>query len=114
MAHPDDLIEHEVRVVAGRADHPVLDGVAPAVRLTTEQYWVQTDAGCDVLATTTHAVREGAAWHEPVTVPAVWTRRWGAGRVFACTLGHTVETLGDPWVSRVVEQGMVWAARRSG
>lgn len=111
VAHPDDLISHDIVVVPERSGHPVLAGVAPVLSLKSEQYWVQTDAHCEVLATTTHAVREGQPWQEPVTVPAVWTRQWGAGRVFACTVGHTVETLSDPWVSRVIEQGLLWAAR---
>ncbi|PWD51251.1 hypothetical protein C8046_11890 [Serinibacter arcticus] len=111
VAHPGDLIDHEIRVVPDRAEHPVLEGLEPTLALRSEQYWVQTDAADDVLVETTHAVREGQPWSEPVTVPVVWTRQWGAGRVFACTVGHSVETLADPWVFRVIEQGMVWAAR---
>ena len=35
-------------------------------------------------------------WHAPVTSPAVWTRRWGAGRVFVCAPGHLLADLEVP------------------
>lgn len=111
VAHPDDMIDHEIEVSADRSDHPVVAGIGPRIRLTTEQYWVQTDPLCDVLATTTHAVREGAPWREPATVPAVWTRHWGRGKVFACAVGHSVAELKIPEIRTMIERGILWAAR---
>ncbi|WP_402466333.1 ThuA domain-containing protein [Isoptericola aurantiacus] len=111
VAHPDDMVDHEIAVRPERADHPVVAGIGPRIRLTTEQYWVQTDPLCDVLVTTTHAPRDDVPWDEPVTVPAVWTRRWGRGKVFACTVGHGVDELRHPDVSAIIGRGLVWAAR---
>ncbi|MCK0116250.1 hypothetical protein BCE75_10910 [Isoptericola sp. CG 20/1183] len=111
VAHPDDMVDHEVVVRPDRADHPVVAGIGPTIRLTTEQYWLQTDPLCDVLATTTHAVRDGAPWREPVTVPVVWTRHWGRGKVFACAVGHTVADLKIPEIRTMIERGILWAAR---
>jgi type 1 glutamine amidotransferase len=79
--------------------------------LNTEQYWVLSDEYSEVLATTTLAARPWDAWTAPVTCPAVWTRRWGDGRVFVCTPGHRVEVLEDPNVRTIVERGMLWASR---
>ncbi|MFD0460179.1 ThuA domain-containing protein [Streptomyces violaceoruber] len=50
-------------------------------------------------------------WDEPVEFPVVWTRRWGAGRVFVCTLGHRVADLRVPQTAAIVGRGLVWAAR---
>ncbi|GAA4721938.1 ThuA domain-containing protein [Isoptericola chiayiensis] len=111
VAHPGDLVDHTVDVRPERADHPVVAGLPSRVDLTTEQYWIQHDPACDVLMTTTHRPRAGAPWHEPVTVPVTWTRRWGRGRVFACAIGHTVDDLRDPTVHEVISRGLVWAAR---
>lgn len=105
VAHPGDFVEHRVDVVS---THPVVAGLSGfAVR--TEQYWVLTDGLNDVHATTTFAGED--PWHAPLTVPAVWTRRWGAGRVFACTLGHAPADLAVPQVRTMVERGLLWAAR---
>lgn len=111
VAHPGDLVDHEVVVRPERADHPVVAGIGSRIRLTTEQYWLHTDPLCDVLATTTHAVGPETPWREPVTVPVAWTRRWGRGKVFACTVGHSVEDLQVPEIHTIVSRGLLWAAR---
>ncbi|MFC8923927.1 ThuA domain-containing protein [Cellulosimicrobium sp. NPDC057127] len=109
-AHPHDLVDHTIEVVAERADHEIVAGVG-TIALHSEQYWVLTDSLNDVLATTTIRSREGDPWHEPVVSPAVWTRRWGAGRVFVSTVGHQLADLEIPAVRTVVERGLLWAAR---
>lgn len=106
----DNYVEHRVEMTPAGADHPITAGLDD-FDLTTEQYWVLTDDLNDVLATTTTAVRGWEPWHRPVTCPAVWTRRWGSGRVFVATPGHRVETLEDPTVRTLVERGLLWAAR---
>ncbi|GAA2912737.1 ThuA domain-containing protein [Streptomyces violaceus] len=50
-------------------------------------------------------------WHRPVTSPAVWTRRWGAGRVLVTTPGHSLDVLEHPDVRTIIERGMLWATR---
>lgn len=77
----------------------------------TEQYWILTDSLIEVLADCVLVPGEGDEWLEPVTMPVVWTRRWGAGRIFATSLGHTVEVLEEPVVRSLIERGMMWAAR---
>ncbi|OLT45549.1 ThuA domain-containing protein [Cellulosimicrobium sp. CUA-896] len=109
-AHPHDLVDHTVEVVPERADHEVVAGIG-TISLHSEQYWVLADSYNDVLATTTIRAREGDPWHEPVVSPAVWTRRWGAGRVFVSTVGHQLADLEIPAVRTLVERGILWAAR---
>ncbi|GAA2985496.1 type 1 glutamine amidotransferase [Microbacterium terrae] len=106
----DNYLDHTVQLTdAGRA-HEIMRGLDDFA-LTTEQYWVLHDDLNDVLATTTHPVQPYHPWHRPVTSPAVWTREWGAGRVFVATPGHRVEVLVDPNVRTIIERGMLWAAR---
>lgn len=108
-AHPGDLVDHRVDIV--RTDHPVTAGLE-SFDLHSEQYWVQSDPLIDVLATTTIVPGPGDPWQEPMVSPAVWTRRWGRGRVFVCAPGHSVADLDVPQVRTIIERGMVWAARR--
>lgn len=69
------------------------------------------DGLLDVLATTTLPRREFDPWHREHVSPAIWTRRWGKGRIFAATPGHRVEVLENPNVRTIIERGMLWASR---
>ena len=106
----DNFVRYAVSMAPEAADHPVTAGIGD-FELTTEQYWVLADSYNDVLATTTQQVREWDPWHRPVTSPAVWTRRWGAGRVFVCTPGHDLDVLRHDAVNTLVKRGLLWASR---
>lgn len=106
----DCFVDYTVQVVPERRTHPIVDGIEEFA-LTTEQYWVLSDSLNDVLATTTLAARDFDAWHEPVVSPAVWTRRWGAGRIFVATPGHDLRTLGSRPLRTIIERGILWASR---
>lgn len=110
IAHPGNLVEHTVDIVPARADHPIVAGLG-RLQLRSEQYWVATDPMIDVLATTTLQARPGDPWTTPITCPAVWTRRWGAGRVFVATPGHLTSDLEVPELRTMIERGLLWAAR---
>jgi type 1 glutamine amidotransferase len=77
----------------------------------TEQYWVIADAYNDVLATTVFEPYPGGDFERPVTMPVVWTRQWGRGRVFVSTIGHRVADLEVPEVRAVTGRGLRWASR---
>ena len=109
-AHPGGFVEHEVAIVPERAGHEIVAGL-DRWRLDTEQYWVLTDELNDVLATTTFPVGDDTPWREEVTCPAVWTRRWGRGKVFVSTIGHKLEDLDHPDVRTLTERGLLWASR---
>jgi type 1 glutamine amidotransferase len=106
----DNFVRHTIDIVPERADHPIVAGISDFA-LTTEQYWVLSDDYNDVLATTTLAARDFDPWHRPVTCPAIWTRRWGEGRVFVSTPGHDLATVSDQNVRTIIERGILWASR---
>jgi type 1 glutamine amidotransferase len=116
--HPPGFVAHELTVVPGRERHPIMAGIG-TVRLVTEKYWVLTDPLCDVLATVTFPPDhpgddphgDTTAWRREVTVPAVWTRQWGTGRVFVSTVGHRPEDLDVPEIRTLTGRGLLWAAR---
>ena len=106
----DNFLRHTIELTDLGREHPITAGLDD-VELVTEQYWVLHDDLIDVLATTTHPAPEWHPWHRPVTSPAVWTRQWGAGRVFVATPGHSVDVLENPTVRTIVERGLLWASR---
>jgi type 1 glutamine amidotransferase len=118
--HPPGFVDHELTVVPGQEHHPVMAGIG-TVRLRTEKYWVLTDPLCDVLATVTFPPDQPGddpdgggttAWRREVRIPAVWTRRWGSGRVFVSTVGHRLADLEVPEIRTLTERGLRWAARQ--
>ena len=109
-AHPGDFVPYEVAVVPEKSHHEIVAGLE-RWDLNTEQYWVLTDSLNDVLATTTFGVRDDTPWREDLTCPAVWTRQWGAGKVFVSTIGHKLEDLDHPDVRTLTERGLLWASR---
>lgn len=109
VAHPDNVIDYTVQVVPERRDHPIVAGL-PDFAMRSEQYYVHVDPGNLVLATTTFGRRTQAPWVEGVTVPVVWTRRWGRGRVFVNTLGHVDADFEVPEARELTRRGMLWAA----
>jgi type 1 glutamine amidotransferase len=109
-AHPGGFVKYEVALAAERETHPIVAGV-DRVALDTEQYWVLTDDLNDVLATTTFSVTDETPWREELTCPAVWTRKWGKGKVFVSTIGHKLDDLDIPEVRTLTQRGLLWASR---
>ena len=106
----DNFVPYTVTMLPTAANHPITAGINN-FQLVTEQYWVLADDYIDVLATTTQSVRDWDQWHRPVTSPVIWTRRWGRGRVFVTTPGHSLDVLQDTNVKTIIERGLLWASR---
>jgi type 1 glutamine amidotransferase len=107
VGHPDGIKDYEV-TIADR-EHEITRGVSD-FGVTSEQYYMHVDPSNHVLATTTFHPRT-APWLDGVIMPVVWTRRWGAGRVFYSSVGHSLGDLDVPEVPEIQRRGMLWAAR---
>lgn len=109
VAHPgNDGIEYMVNIK--HSSSPLLDGMND-FKVVSEQYYLHIDPAVEVLATTRFPVAEGP--HTPnkaVDMPVVWTKRWGAGRVFYNSLGHSADIMAMPEVSLMMKRGFLWAA----
>ena len=81
---------------------PLTDGIAD-FEVTTEQYYMHVDPGNTVLATTHFG---------DIVMPVVWTKHWGQGRVFYCSLGHRPEIVNLPPMLEIMTRGMLWAAEK--
>lgn len=102
MAHPGGQVPYTVHIVD--RSHPITAGVED-FDVTTEQYYMLVDPANQVLATT----QFGA-----VTMPVVWTKTFGQGRIFYCSLGHDLGIVTMEPVATILRRGLAFAARDAG
>ncbi len=110
VSHPgNDGIRYEVNIVD--RNHPLTQNMDDFT-VVSEQYYMHVDPAVQVHATTRFPVAEGP--HTPngqVDMPVVWTKRYGQGNVYYCSLGHVAEIVRMPEVQQLMRRGMTWAAR---
>jgi type 1 glutamine amidotransferase len=107
IAHPGNIIDYDVTIT--NHDDPITAGLDD-FRMQSEQYYMHVDPSNEVLATTTFS-GEHLPWIKGCHMPVVWKRRWGAGRVFFCSLGHHASDFDVPEAREIVRRGMLWASR---
>jgi len=107
VAHPGNIIDYRVDIV--RKDDPVMEGIE-SFPYRSEQYYMHVDPSNEVLATTTFN-GDHAYWIDGVTMPVVWKRRYGKGRVFYSSLGHVSREFEVPEMRTILRRGLNWAAR---
>ena len=108
VSHPDGIIDYTVNIAA--PDDPIVAGLDD-FQMHSEQYYMHTDPGNQVLATTTLEGRQSAPWVNGTVMPVVWKRAWGAGRVFYSSLGHIARDFDVPEAREIQRRGMLWASR---
>ena len=109
VAHPGNIIDYTVNI--SNSEHPITRGLSDFA-MHSEQYYMHTDPGNKVLATTTFdGTQEGAHWIEGTVMPVLWTRMWGLGKVFYSSLGHVNSDFEVYEAAETVRRGMLWAAR---
>lgn len=106
VAHPGNIIDYRVDIIK---QDPVTAGIE-SFEYHSEQYYMHVDPSNEVLATTTFNGAH-AAWIDGVTMPVVWKRKHGAGRVFYSSLGHVSSEFAVPQMATMLRRGMNWAAR---
>jgi Uncharacterized protein conserved in bacteria len=110
VSHPGgDGVKYTVNIRPGSS--PITQGLED-FEVCSEQYYVHVDPAIEVLATTRftdvpYYHRSNAA----VDVPVAWTKFWGNGRVFYCSLGHHDDVFDlSPTGQVLMQRGMLWAA----
>jgi len=82
--------------------------------ITSEQYYLHTDPANKVLATTRFPSPGADGPHTTngnVEMPVVWTKMYGQGKVFYCSLGHSADDISKPEVLKIMTRGLLWAAK---
>jgi type 1 glutamine amidotransferase len=87
--------------------HPVTTPLRASFEYDSEQYYMMVDPSIDVLADTLYQYD-----NKEVTMPVIWTKHHGKGRVFYSALGHQPEEFERyPDVLDMTTRGLLWAAR---
>jgi len=107
VGHPGGAeTEYRVRFLA---NDPLVAGLKD-VTVTSEQYYMLLDPAIKPLAVT--AIQgPGMEWLSGVEMPVAWTRIWGEGRVFYCSLGHTLADVESDSIRTLFRRASHWAAR---
>ncbi|HCV22518.1 MAG TPA: ThuA domain-containing protein [Candidatus Latescibacteria bacterium] len=106
VGHPDGVKDYTVNITG---DDPIVAGIEDFA-MHSEQYYMHTDPGNEVLATTTFDA-ESTPWVNGTVMPVVWKRMWGAGKVFFSSLGHVATDFDVPEAKEIQRRGSLWAAR---
>jgi type 1 glutamine amidotransferase len=107
VAHPGNVIDYRVNII--NHDDPITAGLQD-FDMHSEQYYMHVDPSNEVLATTTFS-GQYAPWIEGTVMPVVWKKKWGAGRVFYCSLGHQAVDFDVPEAKEIVRRGLLWASK---
>ncbi len=107
VAHPGGVIDYTVNIINHK--DPITAGLSD-FKITSEQYYLHTDPGNEVLATTVFDDRFDP-WIKGTVMPVVWKRKYGAGRVFYSSLGHVAKDFDVPEAREIVKRGMLWASK---
>ena len=104
VAHPGgDDVEYDVEIT--RPDHPITRGLSD-FRVRSEQYYLHVDPSIEVLATTPAPAQDG---NGTFPMPVAWTRQFGSGRIFYCSLGHVPGIVADGPAHALAIRGLLWA-----
>jgi type 1 glutamine amidotransferase len=106
VAHPGNIIDYTVEIT--EKGDPITAGLSDFA-VKTEQYYMHVDPNVAVLATTTFT-DEHADWIGGATMPVVWKKVYGKGRVFYTSLGHTADVFDTPEAMKIMQRGILWAS----
>ena len=112
VAHPgNDRVEYTVKF--DRANPHEISADLPDFQVSSEQYYLHTDPGNNVLAYCDfpNPAAPGPHIGNSCRMPQVWTKQWGKGRVFYNALGHHCDVLEAPVPRELMRRGFLWAAR---
>jgi len=111
VAHPGNAgMTYEVNFVPAKKEDPIIAGLKD-FKITTEQYFLHVDPSVEVLATTTfHSL--AMPWIDGIVMPVTYKKRWGDGKVFYTSIGHTFKDFDIPDALEMMRRGMLWAAEK--
>ena len=107
VAHPGNIFRHKINITNQK--DPITKGIND-FWLKSEQYYMHTDPGNEVLATTKFSGKHGnSPWIKGTVMPVIWKRHYGKSRIFYTSLGHVADDFNVPEVMEIAKRGMLWA-----
>ncbi|MGF2118633.1 ThuA domain-containing protein [Enterococcus casseliflavus] len=112
LAHPGGL--ETTYSIDLTTDHYITANTQSIPQLTTEQYYCLVDPAVTVLATSIFAAKDHPnAANQEVILPMMWIKKWGKGRVFFQSIGHSLKELEEPTIQTWTKRGFLWATRNT-
>jgi type 1 glutamine amidotransferase len=113
VSHPGGSgMTYDVNFVSEKKDDPIIKGLQD-FKITSEQYFIHVDPSVETLATTTfHS--QVMPWIEGIKMPVAFKKRWGDGKVFYASIGHTFKDFEIPTALEMMRRGMLWASEKEG
>ncbi|MFZ1290762.1 MAG: ThuA domain-containing protein [Melioribacteraceae bacterium] len=108
-AHPGGQIDFTVNIE--NHNDPITKGISD-FKVYSEQYYMLVDPGVEVLASTTFS-GEHADWVKGVKMPVVWKKKFGNGKVFYSSVGHSMKDFEVYEVFEILKRGILWAIREN-
>ena len=114
VSHPGGKIDHEINIID--QDDPITRGISDFELKKTEQYYMLIDPNIKVLAISEF---DRARYSKPgknenkvtgSTMPVVWKKNYGKGRIFYSSIGHNLSDFDVPEVLTMQMRGFRWAA----
>nr|MDO8112669.1 ThuA domain-containing protein [Candidatus Sigynarchaeota archaeon] len=115
VSHPGGAVDYDVNIAPGKKDDPIVKGVKD-FHLKSEQYYINVDPAIlsgvngEILCTSTFH-NSIMFWIDGVVMPVVYKRRWGDGKIFYASFGHTYNDFEVPEAKEILRRGLLWATR---
>ena len=111
----EEMFFRKYRVRIRDAASPITAGLHD-FEVFTEQYYLHVDPAVHVLADAVFSAAEDAGapyiGAEDIVMPVAYTRRWGRGRIFYSSIGHSDAVFdASPEALSLMRNGLLWAMR---
>lgn len=117
LFHPGGKIDHSIKIYNKK--DPITKGIKDFELKKTEQYYMLVDPNIEVLAIS-EFTRDSYQNKNPnaventitgSTMPVIWKKNYGKGRVFYSSIGHNLTDFDVPEVMEMQMRGFRWAAQ---
>jgi len=107
VCHPGDFVEYSVIIKDNK--HEITSGIEN-FKVHTEQYFLHYDPSVEIVASTKFD-NKYYEWIKGVEMPIAYTKKWGNGKIFYCSIGHHLKDFENLNVVKLISQGINWAIR---
>ena len=107
VCHPGDFVDYQV--IIKDDEHPITHDINH-FSVHSEQYFLHYDPSVNIIASTTFNEKYHS-WIDGVEMPIAYTKTWGKGKIFYCSIGHHMKDFENLDVVRLICQGINWAVK---
>src|SRR5210317_677575 len=107
VCHPGDFVDYEVIIKDSK--HEITRGL-DNFKVHSEQYFLHYDPSVEIIASTKFD-NKYHEWIDGVEMPIAYTKKWGNGNIFYCSIGHYLKDFENVNVLKMISQGINWAVR---